>query len=75
MSINLNKRSVMTLYSKSDDAYSHRVRIVLAEKDIVYESINLDIIGADSLKELIEYNPYLTRWKKASRLFYLWADL
>lgn len=60
MSINLNKRSVMTLYSKSDDAYSHRVRIVLAEKDIIYESINLDTIGSDSLKELIEYNPYLT---------------
>ncbi|QQG46896.1 MAG: glutathione S-transferase N-terminal domain-containing protein [Candidatus Azosocius agrarius] len=60
MSINLNKRSIMTLYSKSDDVYSHRVRIVLAEKDIIYESINLDIVGYDSLKELIEYNPYLT---------------
>jgi RNA polymerase-associated protein len=33
---------------------------VLAEKDIIYESINLDSIGSDSLKELIEYNPYLT---------------
>ena len=36
-----NKRSVMTLYSLSDDAYCHRVRIVLAEKGVTYDVIDL----------------------------------
>jgi stringent starvation protein A len=52
------KRTVMSLYSDSDDVYSHQVRIVLAEK-----GVNVDIIAAkqDMLPdELLTFNPYGT---------------
>jgi stringent starvation protein A len=52
------KRTVMSLYSDSDDVYSHQVRIVLAEK-----GVNVDIIPAkqDMLPdELLTVNPYGT---------------
>lgn len=52
------KRTVMSLYSDSDDVYSHQVRIVLAEK-----GVNVDIISAkpDALPdELLTVNPYGT---------------
>jgi stringent starvation protein A len=52
------KRTVMSLYSDSDDVYSHQVRIVLAEK-----GVNVDIIPAkhDLLPdELLAVNPYGT---------------
>lgn len=50
------KRSVMTLYSDSDDVYSHRVRIVLAEKGV---SVNILTIDPDELPEdLTSLNPY-----------------
>ena len=38
-----NKRSVMTLYTGSDDVYSHQVRIVLAEKGVNFEAI--EVVG------------------------------
>lgn len=50
------KRSVMTLYSGQDCPYSHRVRIVLAEK-----GVSVDILTVDEdnpPEELIELNPY-----------------
>lgn len=50
------KRSSMTFYSGSDDHYSHRVRIVLAEKGVA-----VDIIEADEDNrpaELADLNPY-----------------
>lgn len=56
MAIIANKRSVMTLYSKMLDLYSHRVRIVLAEKGVSYDLINID--NNDSLEDLYELNPY-----------------
>lgn len=50
------KRSTMTLYSGANDIYSHRVRIVLAEKavaaDIIY--LNSDAPSED----LLALNPY-----------------
>ena len=52
------KRTVMSLYSDSDDVYSHQVRIVLAEK-----GVNVDIIAVkqDVLPdELLAVNPYGT---------------
>jgi len=52
------KRTVMSLYSDTDDVYSHQVRIVLAEK-----GVNVDIIPAKdgSLPdELATVNPYNT---------------
>ncbi len=54
-----SKRSTMTLYSSPDDPYSHRVRIVLAEK-----VVNVDILDVKSSlslqQELQELNPYNT---------------
>lgn len=42
MAVVSNKRSVMTLYSDSQSAYSHRVRLVLAEKNITVEIVDVD---------------------------------
>ncbi|MEE9303321.1 MAG: glutathione S-transferase N-terminal domain-containing protein [Thiotrichaceae bacterium] len=51
-----NRRSVMTLFSVPDDPDNHRVRIVLAEKDIVVDIIETDV---DNIPEdLEELNPY-----------------
>lgn len=50
------KRSAMTLYSDAKDHYSHRVRIVLREKNVA-----VDIITADPQKlfpELVDLNPH-----------------
>lgn len=56
MAVVTNKRSIMTLYSGALDIYSHRVRIVLAEKSVSFEVINVE--GNDKLEELHELNPY-----------------
>lgn len=56
MAIVANKRSIMTLYSGSVDIYSHRVRIVLAEKGVAVDVINTD--SNDKLEDLLELNPY-----------------
>ncbi|MCK4609165.1 MAG: stringent starvation protein A [Gammaproteobacteria bacterium] len=50
------KRSVMTLHSGALDLYSHRVRIVLAEK-----GVNVDILHINPHsppQHLVEINPY-----------------
>jgi RNA polymerase-associated protein len=52
MAIVANKRSIMTLYSGSLDIYSHRVRIVLAEKGVAVDVINTD--SNDKLEDLLE---------------------
>lgn len=53
------KRSVMTLYSGADDVYSHQVRIVLAEKGVNFEAI--EVVGnAQPPEDLIDLNPYNT---------------
>ncbi len=52
------KRAIMTLYSGDLDIYSHQVRIVLAEK-----GVNVDIVNVDSnhpCEDLLELNPYNT---------------
>jgi RNA polymerase-associated protein len=51
-----NRRSVITLYTGSDCPYSHMVRIVLAEKGITYNSI--EVIGSDTPEDLKDLNPY-----------------
>ncbi|OGT58439.1 MAG: stringent starvation protein A [Gammaproteobacteria bacterium RIFCSPHIGHO2_12_FULL_42_10] len=56
MAIITNKRSVMTLYSGATDLHSHRVRIVLAEKGVPYEVINVEARGKP--EDLLELNPY-----------------
>lgn len=58
MAIIANKRSIMTLYSGPMDVYSHRVRIVLAEKGVSVDVINTD--ADDKLEDLHELNPYGT---------------
>src|SRR5579862_3321860 len=58
MAIITNKRSVMTLYSGATDIYSHKVRIVLAEKGVSYEVINVEAKGKP--EDLLQLNPYGT---------------
>ncbi|MEJ2394844.1 MAG: glutathione S-transferase N-terminal domain-containing protein [Candidatus Thiodiazotropha sp.] len=53
-----NKRSVMTLYSDPINPYCHRVRLVLAEKNITYEVEDIDPLNMP--EELMELNPYGT---------------
>ncbi len=54
----VTKRSSMTFYSDGSDHYSHRVRIVLAEKSVAVEINDCDV---DSIPEdLASLNPYNT---------------
>ena len=56
MAVIANRRSVMTLYSDASCPQSHRVRMVLAEKGMTVEIVNID---PDNLPEdLIDLNPY-----------------
>jgi len=50
------KRSSMTYYSDAKDHYSHRVRIVLAEKGVSVEIIDVD--PENKPEELADLNPY-----------------
>lgn len=51
-----NRRLAMTLFSNDTCPYCHMVRIVLAEKGINYEEINVDL--QDTPEDLKELNPY-----------------
>lgn len=53
-----SRRSVMTLFSAPDCADSHRVRIVLAEKDITVDILNVD--PENKPDDLADLNPYNT---------------
>lgn len=59
MALAINKRSIMTLYSSGRDPYSHRVRIVLAEKGVTFDVIDIDT-SPKAQEGLIELNPYGT---------------
>jgi RNA polymerase-associated protein len=51
-----SRRSVMTLFSKPNDPWSHRTRLVLAEK-----SINIEIVDVEEgnlPEDLLDLNPY-----------------
>jgi RNA polymerase-associated protein len=50
------KRSSMTFFSDSTNHYSHRVRIVLAEKGVTVDLVESD--GAHPPAELADLNPY-----------------
>ncbi|MGM0702672.1 MAG: stringent starvation protein SspA [Pseudomonadota bacterium] len=50
------KRSSMTFYSGSDDHFSHRVRIVLAEKGVAVDIV--EVSGDQRPEELADLNPY-----------------
>ena len=56
MAVIANRRSVMTLFSGTTDPWSHRTRLVLAEK-----GINIDFIDVDKgnlPEDLFDLNPY-----------------
>ena len=53
-----NKRSVMTLFTRPNCPHSHRVRLVLAEKGINFDTV--EVIGGDIPEDLIDLNPYQT---------------
>jgi len=56
MALIANRKSVMTLYSTDNDIHCHRVRIVLAEKGINFEIVNVN--PSNPPEDLIELNPY-----------------
>lgn len=56
MTVVSSRRSVMTLFSSARDAHSHRTRLVLAEK-----GINIDVVNVEPgmlPEDLIDLNPY-----------------
>ena len=58
MALVANRRSVMTLFSKSVCAQSHRARIVLAEKGISVDLI--DVEGPELPEDLLDLKPTMT---------------
>jgi len=55
----INKRSVISLYSSSHDPYSHKIRIILEEKGVTYDVIDIES-SPKAKEEIAEYNPYGT---------------
>jgi len=58
MALVANRRSVMNLFSSANCPQSHRVRMVLAEKGITVEIIDVD--SSQKPEDLIDLNPYNT---------------
>ncbi len=52
----VTKRSAMTLFSDPQDHYSHRVRMVLAEKGVTVDIVDVD--PNNKPEDLAELNPY-----------------
>lgn len=52
----VSKRSSMTFYSDGNSQYSHRVRIVLAEKGVAVDTVNVD--PDNTPEDLASLNPY-----------------
>jgi stringent starvation protein A len=52
----VTKRSSMTFFSDGESHYSHRVRIVLAEKGVAVDVVNVD--PENKPAELSDHNPY-----------------
>lgn len=53
-----NRRSIMSLFSRPTCIHSHRTRLVLAEKSINIDIINVE--GDDLPEDLLDLNPYHT---------------
>lgn len=56
MNLVSSRRSVMTLFSSGQDPFSHRTRLVLAEK-----GINIDVVNVEPgalPEDLLDLNPY-----------------
>ncbi len=58
MALVANRRSVMSLFSSATCPQSHRVRVVLAEKGITVEIVEVD--NSHKPEDLIDLNPYNT---------------
>lgn len=58
MALVANRRSTMTLFSRPDDPVSHRLRIVMAEKNINFDIV--DVNSEEAIQDLNELNPYGT---------------
>jgi stringent starvation protein A len=58
MAVVANRKSIMNLFTGATDIFSHRVRIVLAEKGINFESVEVD--HEHPSEDLMELNPYGT---------------
>ena len=56
MALVANRRSVMSLFSSASCPQSHRVRVVLAEKGITVEIVEVD--NNHKPEDLIDLNPY-----------------
>jgi RNA polymerase-associated protein len=56
MAIPANRKPIMTLYCGSTDPYSHRTRIVLFEKDVECQIVEVDVDKKP--RELADLNPY-----------------
>ncbi len=56
MAVVANRKSVMSLFTGASDIHSHRVRIVLAEKGINFDAVDVD--AANPPEDLMELNPY-----------------
>jgi stringent starvation protein A len=52
------RHSIMTLFSSPTCFYSHRTRLVLAEKNIRIDVVNVE--GTDLPEDLVDLNPYHT---------------
>lgn len=52
----VTKRTSMTFFSDAKDHYSHRVRMVLAEKGVSFDIVDVD--PGDKPETLAEINPY-----------------
>lgn len=57
MAVIASRRSGMTLFSGASDIYSHQVRMVVAEKGISVDIV--DVNPLDPPGDLAEFNPYL----------------
>ena len=51
-----SRRAVMTLFSAPDEPHSHRTRIVLAEKGVEIDII--DVVPGRYPEDLLDLNPY-----------------
>ncbi len=56
MALMANRKSVMTLFTGANDIDGHRVRIVMAEKGITADMLEVDLGNVP--EDLVELNPY-----------------
>ena len=56
MAVSATKRSVMTFFSDPQDIQSHRVRVVLAEKNVTCDIVDVDPLELP--EDVIDLNPY-----------------